>query len=767
MSKTQQNLFDDEPADWEFDAQSQRRVATVVLGAGATGEFDYLVPAKFTDADLSDQLLETGRRVKVPFGRSNRKCVGYCVALETKAVDAARLKQIAEVIDARSLLSPSMLRLTRWMADYYLCKWGEVLDAVVPAGVRLLAGTRKVSLLSVPPDIHDRLGQLKLGSKQQHIALDTLAKSRRPLTMAQLMQAAGCTAGPIKQLLKKGLVETREKRVASGQHQQEEVARKSPLKLNEHQRHALDAIVAALDSAEARGIVLHGVTGSGKTEVYLQAIERTVSFGRQAIVLVPEISLTPQTVRRFLARFDGVAVLHSHQSHVERHQQWQRIVSSEVQVIVGARSAVFAPTPHLGLIVVDEEHESSFKQDSTPRYHARDVAWQRALAERIPLVLGSATPSLEAWQRTVRGEFELLELPSRVSNRPLPAVVTVDLRDPVHTRTSRGAISRPLHQAMVAALRDGGQVILLLNRRGFSTHIQCPACGFVAQCPECELPLTFHRHESITRCHYCDYQSAPPQSCPDCRSPAIRYGGMGTQKLEAEVQARFPDYVCERMDTDSMRARGSHQRVLDAFCRGEIDILLGTQMIAKGLDFPNVTLVGVINADTALHLPDFRAGERTFQLVAQVAGRTGRGDKGGRVLVQTLTPDHLAIRAAVRHDYRFFASHELATRQTLHYPPFGAMTRIVVRGAKVETTRAVAEAFAERLKLQASPQEPIRIVGPAAAAIPKLRGQYRFQIQLQAANVGPLQEVVRGAMVKWKLPEGIYMAIDVDPWDMM
>lgn len=761
----QSSLFEDELPEWEIDAREQRLVAKVVLGDGAKGEYDYLVPSFFCDPDKYERYLQPGRRVRVPFGRANRKVVGYCVELETKYIDASRLKAVAEVVDSASLLSTSMLRLTRWMADYYLCSWGEVLEAVVPAGVRQLAGTRKVVLLSVPEDVRQQLGTLKLASKQKQ-ALEYLVEANQTLTMGQLAEGAECTNAPIKQLLKKGLIEAAEKRVASGELDVEVVARELPLQLNVDQQRALNSILEALNKNRAHGMVLHGVTGSGKTEVYLQAIDRVVSFGRQAIVLVPEISLTPQTVRRFRARFDGVAVLHSHQSNVERHREWQRISRGEVQVVIGARSAVFAPTPHLGLIVIDEEHESSFKQDSAPRYHARDVAWQRALAEKIPLVLGSATPSLEAWQKAELGEFDKLDLPSRVSNRPMPDVVTVDLRDPGQTRYRRGAISRPLHQAMVAALRDEGQVILLLNRRGFSTHIQCPACGYVAKCPHCEIPLTFHRQENVTRCHHCDYQTSPPMKCEDCKSEAIRFGGLGTQKLEDEVKARFPEYTCERMDTDSMKTKGSHQRVLEAFRRGEVDILLGTQMIAKGLDFPNVTLVGVINADTALHLPDFRAGERTFQLVAQVAGRTGRGEKGGRVLVQTLSPDHLAIRAAVRHDYEMFAHEELVARKLLHYPPYGSMIRMVVRGPVEETARAVAEQLAVELRRASDPQQ-VRVMGPAVAAIAKLRDQFRFQIQVQAEEMPPLHDIVTRATAKLKLPDKVFLAVDVDPWDML
>ena len=794
MPPRQQNLFDASPPEWEADAQVQRRVASVVLTKGPDRQFDYEVPEGFCDEERPDRFLEVGRRVRVPFGRGNRDVVGYCVGLETKAVDAARIKPIARVLDSQSLLSPAMLRLTRWMADYYLCPWGQVLEAVVPAGVRGKAGTRAVKLLSVPPDVRDQLEQLKLRSKQQQKALRMLAASSHPLTAAALAEQAGCTVGPVRQLLKHGLVEAVSTRVASGELDDIRVDRDQAPRLSADQQAALDATLAALESSRAHGLLLHGVTGSGKTEVYLQAIERVISFGRQAIVLVPEISLTPQTVRRFRSRFEHVAVLHSHLTDVERHWHWQRISQGEVQVVVGARSAVFAPTPHLGLIVIDEEHESTFKQDSAPRYHARDVAWQRACGEDVPLLLGSATPSLEAWHRASAGQFRLLSLPRRVLNRPLPDVLIVDLREQAQSRYGRGAISRPLNQAMAAALRDGGQVILLLNRRGFSTHIQCPRCGFVLKCPDCEMSLTFHRQHNSALCHCCEHEESPPSACPDCKSPAIRYGGLGTQKLESEVRSRFKDYIVERMDTDSMRGRGSHEEVLQRFRDGKIDILVGTQMIAKGLDFPNVTLVGVVNADTALHLTDFRAAERTFQLAAQVAGRTGRGSKGGRVLVQTFQPDHPAIVAAARHDYERFAAGEMEIRQLAHYPPFGAMARLVVRGKDEAAARESAQLLGRRLHeavKEAAAQESmdatgqaiahpdgvppdgsqagggVRILGPAPAPIIRLRGEYRFHLQLQAPEMPILQHTIRAATEKFRPPRGIVWTIDIDPWDMM
>ena len=841
MPPRQQNLFDAEPAPWELDAAELRTIATVVLATGPEGHFDYEAPEQLTDPARPDELIEAGRRVRVPLGRSNRTVVGYCVEVGVKRASSRRLKQVFGVVDSASLLSPAMLRLTRWMAQYYLCPWGQVLEAVVPAGVRAKAGTREVKLLRLAHGAHERVAASKLKSPQQRKAFEALAASERPLELAELAAQIGCTPAPIRALVKLGLVEINTSRVPSGplplvgmgptEHGRPEVARAQggstraairegvekrvpaspplpnlphrgegigeasepregvekrvpgssplpspphqgegtgedkPLTLNLDQCAALDAIVAALDAGQARGIVLHGVTGSGKTEVYLQAIERVASFGRQAIVLVPEISLTPQTVRRFRARFDRVAVLHSHLPDVERHQHWQSIARGEVQVIVGARSAIFAPAPHLGLIVIDEEHETTFKQDQAPRYHARDVAWQRAQAEGIPLVLGSATPSLESWRLTETGQFDRLSLPRRVMGLPMPNVMTVDLRDSSNTRFSRGAISRPLHQAMTAALRDGGQVILLLNRRGFSTHIQCPACGYVLKCDHCDLSLTFHRQHNTALCHYCDHEVPPPLACPDCKSPAIRYGGLGTQKLEAEVRARFPDYACARMDADSMRTRGSHDNVLSAFQRGEHHILLGTQMIAKGLDFPNVTLVGVVNADTALHLPDFRAAERTFQLVAQVAGRTGRGQRGGRVLVQTLSPDHPAIMAAVRHDFPRFAAHELAMRKASGYPPFTSMIRVIVRGPQEATVRETAVDFGARLR-QAAAGAAVRVLGPGAAPIARLRGEHRFQLQMQGADVAVLQAVVREATQNFAPVRDVRWIADVDPWDM-
>ena len=770
MSGRQQNLFDTEPAQWELDDVADRVVATIVLPEGPRGVYDYLVP------DNLRSQLQPGCRVRVPLGRGNRPVVGYCVRVDNSHTTTRRLKAVKSVVDSRALLTPAMLKLTEWIAEYYLCDWGQVLEAVLPAGVRSQAGTREVTLLSAAEGVAERLDQLKLPPKQAR-ALEILAASPQPLAPPQLAAAAACTLVPIHALRKKGLVRAEVRRVQHTQHEQSPAVGQPPHTLNDDQQQALDPILKSVQAGRYQTVLVHGVTGSGKTEVYIRAIEQVLRYGRQAIVLVPEISLTPQTRQRFRSRFEHVAVMHSHLSASERHWHWQRIARGEVQVVVGARSAIFAPVPRLGLIVLDEEHDGSFKQDTAPRYHAREVAIQLAREEKVPLVLGSATPSLDSWHRARQGEFRLVEMPRRVLNRPLPDVAAIDLRSEFHNRRSRGAVSRQMHQAIDQALRDDGQVILLLNRRGFSTHIQCPACGEVVRCEHCDIALTHHRKTELAVCHYCDYQVAAPPACPKCHFEGIRYSGQGTERLEAEIRARFPEVACLRMDSDSMQRPGSHEQALSKFRSGKVQILLGTQMIAKGLDFPNVTLVGVINADTALHFPDFRAAERTFHLVTQVAGRTGRGEKGGRVLVQTFSPEHPAIMAAMRHDYAAFAKQEMPTRREYGYPPYTQMIRLVVRGTPHSATdhfaqylgRMLNEAAAKQPSSAAepSPSEQIRVLGPTAAPIAKLRGKFRFHMLIQGPHGGQLHTVVRAATADLKPPDDVQWIVDVDPLDML
>ncbi len=760
MSEKQQRLFDDLPDSSEPTTRYEW-TATVVFADAPVGQFDYWIGPELADR------VQPGMRLWVPLGRANRRRIAYCVAVQRGQQHDRALKPVQAVVDRRPLLSPVMLRLTQWMAEYYLCHWGQVLEAVLPAPVRQRKSVKTETVLYLSEEIRGQIDRLKLSEKQRRV-LQTLAASGKPLTASQLARAARCTVSPVNTLRAKGLLVARTRQAAPPTEAESTVVSAVPPQLNSDQRAALQAIGQALQGGTHQTILIHGVTGSGKTEVYIRAIEEVVRSGRQAIVLVPEISLTPQTVDRFRSRFPAVALLHSHLSDGDRHWHWQQIAEGRVPVVVGARSAIFAPTPRLGIIVVDEEHEPSFKQETAPRYHARRVALVRAEMEGVPLVLGSATPSLESWHSARTGRYRMVRLPRRVLGRPLPEVGVIDLRSDQHLRSARGAISRQLHMAIRQALDDGGQVILMLNRRGFSTHIQCPACGLVLRCPDCDIALTHHRVGQSAICHYCDYRTDVPNQCPECKYAGIRFGGIGTQRLEAELLARFPDAPCLRMDTDTMQGRGAHQRALAAFHRGEAKILLGTQMIAKGLDFPNVTLVGVVNADTALHLPDFRAAERTFQLVTQVAGRTGRGERGGRVLVQTFNPEHPAIQAAAHHDYRAFAEHELPVRELFSYPPFASMIRIVVRSNEARAANRFAAEMAAALgQLLQTQRAEARLLGPAPCPIARLRGKHRFQIQVQGPHGDRLRAAVRKAEQMLHPPSGVEWIADMDPIDML
>jgi len=763
---SQTELFETDPPPWELTVDEDVLLATIVFPQSPHGPYDYRVPEAMRDQ------LQAGMRVAVPLGHRRRPTPGWCVGVKQGSASHHKLRDVADVLDDAPLCDRQLVRLVMWMAHYYQVPAGQVFDTLVPSGVRSQAGTKQTTYFSIATNVDNEQIE-KLPAKQRAVVGHLIAAGR-PMTAAELAVLAGCTEDPIRRLRKKGLLlpEVRRElntaiRRPGGAADDGETGGRHELTRPQHD--ALRRIETAVDSGRGRTLLLHGVTGSGKTEVYIQAIEHVVRQRASAIVLVPEISLTPQTRGRFERRFDNVSVLHSQMSPAERHFQWQRIRRGEVQVVIGPRSAIFAPLPHLGLIILDEEHDSSFKQETQPRYHARKVAHARAMSLGIPLVLGSATPSLEAWHASQTGHAELISLPHRVGDRPMPDVQLVDLRVR-DDRAGGGAISRPLTQAVKQTLAEKGQTILLLNRRGFATTIQCPACGHVVACPDCDMPLTHHRDGGKAMCHYCDYTIATPPWCPACRFDGIRYGGLGTQKLEVETKAKFPEARIARMDSDTMRRPGSHQRVLSEFRSGEIDILLGTQMIAKGLDFPNVLLVGVVNADSALHFPDFRAAERTFQLVTQVAGRTGRGDRGGRVIVQTFTPEHPAIQAASRHDYEKFVQEEMVHRRKFNYPPLGSVARIIIRGPVEEKAEAVADGILKRLEAARDLlKAEIRILGPAPPPIVKLRGKHRFHLLLQAAEAAVVGEVIRRGLSDFKLDpkDEVEFVVDIDPVNML
>lgn len=798
----QNSLFSDEelPANlegWEVAAAADCLIAEIVFNRPLTTVYQYLVPPGLRG------MIAPGQRVEAPFGRGDKRTIGYCVGLTTTLPAGRSLKSIETVLDREALIDSRMLQLTRWIADHYLCGWGQVLDCVIPKGVKTNAGVRDITTFTLGEELLEKLGRgdrntsaVAIGGDQQFVPrgefvpelphavqkspdtnsiLDSLrirAKQRtvvevmiaadRPMSADEISAAAQCGISPIQSLREKRLiVPSRHQTLASPAQPVIEAHRE--IVMNQDQQQAVDTILSVVRSQEHRTLLLHGVTGSGKTEVYIRAIQEIVNYGRQAIVLVPEISLTPQTIRRFRSRFSSVAVLHSHLTDAERHAHWRQIASGAVQVIVGARSAVFAPTPHLGIIVIDEEHETSFKQDSTPRYHAREVARYRTQLEHVPLILGSATPTLESWQRVISGHDTLISMPKRVEDLPLPPVVIVDTRnDPAIGKGA--AIGRALYHAMNTALQQSGQVILFLNVRGYSPVLWCRGCGQGVNCPDCDITLTWHKQQAVALCHSCNFSMKAPSSCPKCGRPGLAYLGLGTEKLEQEVRNRFEAYRCLRMDSDTMQKRGAHDAALEQFRHNEVQILLGTQMIAKGLDFPNVTLVGVIDADTLLHQPDLRSAERTFQLIAQVAGRTGRSQRGGRVLVQTAAPSQYAIVRAATHDFIGFAKEELAHRQPLNVPPYSHLARIILRGRDEQQVKEQAQRLGEVIRQSAAElNATIRILGPAPCLVARLKSQFRYHFQLSSNDATTIQAVWNHAAPQFPSHSAVEFLVDVDP----
>ena len=736
--------------------------AGVVFDRPVDQVFSYRIPPRLR------AVVVPGQRVKVPLGRGNTPSVGYCVAVAATAeVNPARIKEVLEVLDDPPLIDRAMLDLTRWIARYYACTWGQALEAVVPSGVKKQAGTRVWTCLTLPESTRLGLldGSIRIPAKQAEI-LEVVARADVPLTIADVCKRAKTGSGPVLALRKSGLLHTVKRRIGSSNDEGDwaDNAPRAPLELTIEQKAAMTMLAPSLRGESGFStFLLHGVTGSGKTEIYLGAIDQVVARGKEAIVLVPEISLTPQTIRRFRRRFPKVAVLHSHLSEGERHRHWRSIANGEIQVVVGARSAVFAPTRNLGLIVIDEEHEGSFKQETVPRYHARDVAVKRAQLEGVPVLLGSATPALETWRNATTGRYTRISLKSRVGHRPMPEVSLIDMR---YEKPTGVVLSHPLKEAMTNALNDGGQVILLLNRRGYNTFAVCvnPKCRSVLKCRHCDVSLTYHQGRRKLVCHFCDNEVDRLPACPECRK-VLYYGGLGTERLEREVREAFPDHAARRMDSDTMRGHGSHERTLASFGNGEVRILLGTQMIAKGLDFPNVTLVGVVDADTALHLPDFRAAERTFQIVTQVAGRSGRGDKPGKVLVQTYSPEVAAIAFAQHHDYLGFVEGELIERQRHGMPPFGRLARLIARGLDPLAVKHYLEGL--HGGLTAAKSSLVVLTAAVPAPVEKIRNLHRFHIRLRCPSAKPMLDLLREVLPQFPPPHGVELAVDIDPVSLL
>ncbi|MFL1995246.1 primosomal protein N' [Lysinibacillus irui] len=780
--------------------------------------FDYQVPPEW------ESVIELGCRVKVPFGPRN--VLGFIVGLKHETdVPLNKLKGITQILDMEPALTEEMLQMAKWLKNNTICYEIDALQVMLPSALRakyekiiklqknqtlpeevqpifgkrqqvnfkeferegllpllkqLVAenivtienvvkqqgNVKEIRMVQITADqqlVERALGQSSRAVKQRLLLQWMCQHLGEILSPQQICDEAGVSLSVLEAVIDKGAAQFIQEEVFRDPFTKE-VSRTQALQLTDEQQVALQAINTAMEEQTAETFLLHGITGSGKTEVYLQAIQKVLNDGKEAIMLVPEISLTPQMTERFRSRFgEMVAVMHSGLSVGEKYDEWRKIQQGKVKVVVGARSAIFAPFTNIGLIILDEEHESTYKQEDSPRYHARDVAIWRSEFYKCPIILGSATPALESFARAKKGVYTLLSLKQRALHQALPTVYIADMREELR-QGNRSMFSQSLIEAIRVRLEKKEQMVLFLNRRGYSSFVLCRDCGTVVQCPNCDISLTYHRTTEKLKCHYCGYEEHVPQICPQCQSDHIRYFGTGTQKVEEEIYKLFPEARVLRMDVDTTKHKGAHEEILETFGAGQADILLGTQMIAKGLDFPNITLVGVLSADTSLHLPDYRAAERTFQLLTQVSGRAGRHDKPGEVIIQTYTPEHYAIELAKTQDYEPFYEREMFLRRRSSYPPYYFVALIQLSHEDVMMAAEYAGRVADWLRENLSNQ--VAIIGPTTASIARLQNRYRYQCLIKykiEPNLIPvLQRLLAMYRAEW-IKQGILMTVDLDP----
>ncbi len=737
------------------------QAARILVDGQSDLVLDYGIPPEIA-------AVEPGCRVQIPL--RNRTATGTVLTLSEPAPEwKDKLKPILKLIDPEPLISPVMMQLANWAADYYSVALDQMIRCLLPETVRqenTAEKTRKMAHLEQSPT-REELDALFRKAPRQAQMLDyfsTTAEKSVPLTEF----GAGALA-IAKGLESKGYISIREEAVHRNPDADQNYAASLPLKLNEQQAAALDAITAMCAAEQKKPILLQGVTGSGKTEVYLQAVSKVVAEGKSALIMVPEISLTPQTVQRFKSRFadlpSSVAVLHSLLSDGERFDEWHAIRNGKARIVVGPRSAVFAPLRNLGLIIVDEEHDASYKQESSPRYHGRDLAVLRARLENCAIALGSATPSLESIHNTRCGKYAMVKMTERADGQQLPLIRILDMKTEGKNKSGPAVLSERLRMAIYDRLEKGEQVILLLNRRGFARSIQCPDCGHVISCMHCSLPMTYHRTEDRLICHLCGFKSLAPKTCPECQSANILLQGYGTQKVEEMLRRTFSTARITRVDADVARKKNAVRDILNQFRAHKIDILLGTQMISKGLDFPNVTLVGVLNADLGLYIPDPRAGERTFQLMTQVAGRAGRGDLSGEVIIQTFTPQSPALQYARHHDTDGFAEQELDMRRAFKLPPYTHIGVLTIRSQHENMAEFATKTLAGRLKNMLPPETDM--TEPMPAPIPRAHGQFRFQITLKGPSARAISRTLRQLVTEASLGDDLTAVIDIDAMSFM
>lgn len=773
-------------------------------------------------------ILQTGMRVIVPFGP--RRVMGYVVGFAQES-SFKKLKELIDVLDLMPVLTDELLDLGKWLAEETLSLYITIYQAMLPQVlksqykkelVRLTQGelapdletvfagrdtiaydeitngpvsyahvrdaisagdiminylvksriTKKyVTMIEANKDsylLEEAIHDLAKNAAKQRDLLLFFSEHPEPVEQTKLLKQFKTTTQTVNKLIEKQLLSAKKVEVFRNPYDDTQIVQTSPLTLTDQQERAIRPIKHKIAENEHDVFLLHGVTGSGKTEIYLQTIQDVIEKGKEAIVLVPEISLTPQMVHRFKGRFGAnVAVMHSGLSAGEKYDEWRKIQRKEVQVVVGARSAIFAPFENIGVVIIDEEHETSYKQEDQPRYHARDVAIYRGKNHHCPVILGSATPTLESYARAEKGVYQLATLTKRTNDQGMPDVQIVDMRKELHAG-NRTMFSHDLKAKIEQRIEKGEQVVLLLNRRGYSTFVMCRECGHVKECPHCDIALTYHKNSNQLKCHYCSYEEPMPMFCPECQSDLIRYFGTGTQRVEEALTQLIPDAKVIRMDVDTTRRKGAHEKLLTKFANGQADILLGTQMIAKGLDFENVTLVGVLTADSMLHLPDFRSSEKTFQLLTQVSGRAGRHELPGEVIVQTYTPEHYSITLASTYEYLQFYRTEMNTRRTFQYPPYVFLALLTVshenRVKVVQTTQKMVQLLSKHVN------EKTVILGPTPSPIARMKDRYRYQCMIKYKHEPQLRNLIRKIIQQFDediRKDDLKITVDMQPYQLM
>lgn len=737
----------------------QNHVAKVLIDGPSELVFDYAIPEELSE-------ISVGCRVRIPL--RNRNSTGTVLDIVEPPQSNFTLRPLHSLIDPEPLITPGLMKLGKWLADYYGSPMEQVMRALLPESVRQDTHSEKVKKVVVLENMPDpeTLGKLAKRAPKQHVILTLLSGTHSGGQISLSDLGGSSVTASVKSLEKKGYIIIKHEAVRRDPDADQEFLETKPLKLNDEQVVALREILREPEKKQPKKpILLHGVTGSGKTEVYLQAVQKHIDSGQTALILVPEISLTPQTVQRFKSRFaslqDQVAVLHSHLSQGEKFDEWHRIRKGKARIVIGARSAVFAPLKNLGIIIVDEEHENTYKQETTPRYHGRDIAVLRAHLENATIVLGSATPSLESFQNTQTNKYQLIKLIHRADHQSMPIIRVLDMKLEAQKQKGRDAIlSDKLRVSMEAKLKNGEQIILFLNRRGFARSLQCPPCGHVCECQHCAIPLTYHKGDERLVCHMCGYQTITPRKCPECGDKEIRMQGFGTEKVETIIGKVFPQARIARIDADTMRRKNALRDTLAKFKSKKLDIIIGTQMIAKGLHFPNVTLVGILNADLGLHVPDFRAGERTFQLITQVAGRAGRGELEGEVVIQTYTPHSPSIQFARHHDFEGYAEQELQFRNQFQFPPFAHVALLGTRSTHERRAEFTLENLHKRLKKNLPPH--IELGEPLPSPLTKAHGQFRYQLMLKSTSARALSKYIRDILKQTPPPEDVNIIFDMD-----